>query len=150
MPRTEVVDERFFQVTVDEDARVYVAQRTEIVFATLEELDQTMVLLEKTIDRFGRAGWKLIIDLRRVKGRNDEPFEAAMRRHRPRLHRGLDQVGLLVRSVVGELQILRHIREDGGPMAVSSNAQLLLDELGLTSAPAGFSVDSGPSVRAEP
>lgn len=144
-----VIDERFFQVTVDHDARVYVAQRTEIPFATLEELDQTMVLIEKSMDRFGRVGWKLIIDLRLVKGRNDEPFEAAMRRHRPRLQRGLDRVGLMVRSVIGELQILRHIREDGCPVAVSSNAQLLLEELGLKSAPAGFFVDSGPSSNAE-
>ncbi|HFE46088.1 MAG TPA: hypothetical protein ENJ18_11450 [Nannocystis exedens] len=141
MRGAEHFEERFFRITVDHDARVYVLQRTSVVYSTVEELEQAMVELAGVMDRVGRDGWTMIMDLRSVKGRNDEPFETAMRRLRPLLSKRLHRVGIAVRSVVGELQILRYVREDGGEAVVSSDAEVLLKELGLGAAPAGFIVD---------
>ncbi len=143
MRGAEIFEERFFRVTVDHDARVYVVRRTAVAYATLEELERSMVELAGMMDRVGRDGWTMIMDVRGVKGRNDELFEKAMKRLRPLVTKGLHRVGIAVRSVMGELQVLRYVREDGEQATVSSDAALLLKELGLETAPAGFSIDRG-------
>ena len=141
MRGAEHFEERFFRISVDHDARVYVLQRTSVIFETVEELERTMVELAGVMDRIGRDGWTMIMDVRRVKGRNDEPFEIAMKRLRPLLTKGLHRVGIAVRSVMGELQVLRYVREDGDEAVVSSDPEVLLHELGLGVAPAGFVID---------
>ena len=112
--------------------------RTTAAFETTEALGEALVGVVETLDRAGRGG-PLLVDLRAARGRNDEPFEAVMRSYRPRLLAGFSPVGILVRSVVGALQVQRHIREDGGESVVSSDLGLILETLGLKEAPEGLS-----------
>ena len=64
-------------------------------------------------DAVDRETWRLLLDLRQTKGRNDGEFEKQIAPLRTRLEQGFAKVAVLVRSMVGRLQVERHAREDG-------------------------------------
>ena len=133
-----ILNGRFFRVLYDSPAQLMQVVRTTAVFATIEEMEPTFEQLVEALDRGGRGG-PLLVDLRAARGRNDEPFEAVMRGYRPRILAGFGPVGIFVRSVVGELQVQRHLREDGTQRVVSSDLKIILETLGLAEVPACLS-----------
>ena len=130
-----ILNDRFFRVRFDTPSQLMIVIRTTAVFATTTQMEATLEEVVKALDRGGRGG-PLLVDLRAARGRNDEPFEAVMRRFRPRLMAGYDPVGIFVRSVVGTLQVQRHLREDGTTSLVSSDLNAIVEWLGLTTIPA--------------
>lgn len=85
--------------------------------------------VSRALDRTGRTGLSLLVDLREAVGRNDPEFEAAMQRLKPIVMRGFRRVAILVRTTVGALQIHRHLREDGVERMIGSDEAQLLDYL---------------------
>lgn len=139
-----ILNDPFFRVHFDTPSQLMMVIRTTAVFATTTQMEETLKQVVEALDRGGRAG-PLLVDLRAARGRNDEPFEAVMRRYRPRLMAGYDPVAILVRSVVGTLQVQRHLREDGTPSMVSSELKAIVEWLGLTKVPASLrEIDEGP------
>jgi hypothetical protein len=56
---------------------------------------------------------RLLIDMRRAPGRNDDAYERAVARYRAETVARFEQVAVLVRSMPGQLQVQRHAKEDG-------------------------------------
>ncbi len=139
-----ILNGRLWRVQVDTSARLMMIIRTSEAFTSIEEIKRTCAEVVEALDRGGRGG-PLLVDLRAARGRNDEPFEAAMRSFRPRFFAGYDPIGIFVRSVVGTLQVQRHLREDGSTSVVSSDLGALLEILGVARVPVGLEgVGDGP------
>lgn len=66
---------------------------------------------------------KLLIDLRKSLGRNDPDFEERLVERRRELFRRFGRTAVLVRTAVGQMQVQRHVEEDGclGIVAVFSS-----------------------------
>lgn len=127
-----IADGRYFRIDHDPEADMCLMTRTPAAFETIDALDRAFDDACAALDRLGRADRRLLVDMRAVQGRNDEAFEVAMRRHRPRVLAGFERVAILVRSAVGVLQLSRHVREDGGADAViGSDLGAILRELGV-------------------
>ena len=56
---------------------------------------------------------RLLLDIRVSVGRNDPKFEAALVEPRRELFRQFGSTAVLVRTVVGRMQVARHIEDDG-------------------------------------
>ncbi len=78
------------------------------------------------LDRHGRDGRFLLVDLRSAPGRNDPGFEQLMQELRPKVFRGFLRVGLLTSTASGTLQVMRHTRQDGVDALISSKEADLL------------------------
>ncbi|MEW5854916.1 MAG: hypothetical protein AB2A00_39435 [Myxococcota bacterium] len=95
-----------------------------------EELDPAFAPLEKVIQSVDRSRYVLLVDLRRGPLRNDPEFEQAMERYRVGLSTGFRRVAVLVRSAVGELQVQRQARQNGGSAKIFHDEAEALTFLG--------------------
>jgi hypothetical protein len=125
----EVLRNAYFVVTLDDrstsDQLVRVV-RTSAGFSTIDALREQHLQLVARLDRLGRKGRCLLIDLRDAPGRRDPDFEAVMREVRPKLFAGWHRIGVLTSSALGLLQVRRHTREDGVPaLSSTSEAEIL-------------------------
>jgi hypothetical protein len=93
-------------------SRVIRVVRTREPFESLTELDDSFRELNAYLDSRGRAKHRLLVDTRQAPSRNDTAFERAFAPHRTRMLAGFERRAVLVRSVVGKLQVQRHARED--------------------------------------
>ena len=125
----EVSRTEFTTVTMDPKGPLVRSVRSEIPFATLEALEQSVAHTARIYDDLGRSSRVLLSDLRAIPGRNDGIFEERMKKLRPKLYSGFRRVGLLVRSSVGALQIRRMIQEDGIARMVATDEAALLEYL---------------------
>ncbi|WP_434040852.1 hypothetical protein [Sorangium cellulosum] len=96
---------------------------------SVAQFEEGWMEVSRALDRVGRDGLSLLVDLRSVVGRNDPAFEAAMQRFRPIVMRGFRRVAILVRTPAGALQIHRHFREDGVDRMIGSDEARLLEYL---------------------
>jgi hypothetical protein len=100
---------------------VYIA-RSALPFTTCDAIDKHFEALNRAMSEIDKPSLDLLVDIRAVPGRNDPEFEAAIGPHRARLMRGFRRVAFLVSSIAGQLQVMRHARQDG------LDARAFLDE----------------------
>ncbi len=110
---SQLLKNRYFVVTLEEEAKLIRITRTETPFPSVDEVTSRWLTIRAILDREGREGRGLLIDLRLGPARNDPAFEEAVRAVLPTIHRGFRRNAVLVRLAVGALQIRRHAREDG-------------------------------------
>jgi hypothetical protein len=105
---------------IEEDIanRVLRYTRNEVAFQSLDELERSFHESSAAIDRLGRDGYGLLVDLRVAPGSNNPEFEQVVARSRKKLVGGFRRVAVLVSTFAGALQVQRHAREDGGGMVV--------------------------------
>ena len=129
MALVEVFRNEFSTITMDSKGPLVRSTRSDVPFQSLAALEKHVGEMIRTYDQMGREGRVLLNDLRAVQGRNDSDFEDRMSILRPKLYRGFVRVGILVRSVVGTLQIKRMVQEDGLARAVMTDEAELLEYL---------------------
>ncbi len=93
-------------------------RRTQAPVESLEQLTQENERLVLEMPASHRA-WGLIVDMRAAPPRNDSDFERAMRPLRVSVGRKSARVVLLLRSVVGMLQVKRINEEEGATSFVT-------------------------------
>ncbi|XYH92905.1 hypothetical protein ACMHYB_34220 [Sorangium sp. So ce1128] len=125
----EILRNAHYVVTVDPAAQLVRITRSALPSESPAQFEERWMEVSRALDRAGRNGLSLLVDLRAAAGRNDPEFEAAMQRLRPIVMRGFRRVAILVRTTVGALQIQRHLREDGIERMIGSDEAQLLDYL---------------------
>lgn len=103
----------YFEVSMLPSERVVKVVRTSVPFPETNDLGPMFANAHAAVDAVERASFGLLLDLRQSVGRNDETFEKLIAPQRKRLEQGFARVAVLVRSMVGKLQIERHARDDG-------------------------------------
>ncbi len=93
--------------------------RSNVPHPTPIELEQSFRNVATAIDRHGRTGRLMLIDMREALGRNEPEFDVALRKIRPFVERDMVRVVVLLRSTVGMLQMKRINEEDGVPRALA-------------------------------
>ncbi len=116
----------YYAVLVDAPLAIVWNVRSSKPFASLEELEASVASVCRCLDGLGRSRNALLLDVRAAPGRNDPAFEAALDRLRPLWFRGFRRVGVLVQSVVGELQAQRYARRDSIKRLITSDEAALL------------------------
>lgn len=129
MALIEVSRTEYTTVLMDPKGPLVRSVRSDIPFPTLEALEQSVANTARVYDELGRANRVLLSDIRAISGRNDEVFEERMKKLRPKLYSGFRRVGMLVRSLVGALQIRRMIQEDGIARMVATDEAVILEYL---------------------
>ncbi|WP_437596325.1 hypothetical protein [Sorangium sp. So ce590] len=115
-----------YAVLVDAPLGIVWNVRSSKPFASIEELEASMASVCRCMDGLGRSRYALLLDIRAAPGRNDPAFEAALDRLRPLWFQGFRRVGVLVQSVVGELQAQRYARRDSIKRLITSDEAALL------------------------
>ncbi|MGK3961890.1 hypothetical protein WMF38_53405 [Sorangium sp. So ce118] len=125
----ELLRNAHYVVTVDPVAQLARVTRSALPSESPAQFEERWMEVSRALDRTGRTGLCLLVDLRAAAGRNEPEFEAAMQRLKPIVMRGFRRVAILVRTTVGALQIHRHLREDGVERMIGSDEAQLLDYL---------------------
>lgn len=128
----EVLRNPYFVVTLDDRStsnQIVRMVRSSAGFSSIEALRDHHMALIARLDRLGRKGRCLLIDLRDAPGRRDPEFEAVMREVRPKMFAGWRRIGVLTASALGLMQVRRHTREDGVDALTSTNEAELLSFL---------------------
>lgn len=100
-------------VVTEEPDGVIRLERTSAPFDDFDQMESSMEDLNARMDRLNRPGHRLLVDTRQATGRNDPEFEQAFAPHRRRMLEGWQRRAVVVRRVVGQLQVQRHARADG-------------------------------------
>lgn len=101
---------RWFLVDV-RPSGVAVITRTAARYEQIEDIATAFNGVAQLLREHGCIGQ--VTDLRQAQGRNDEAFEAAMAVHRQKLFKVLPRNAVVVRTVIGKLQVERHMVQDG-------------------------------------
>lgn len=112
-----------FDVSTLPNERVVKVVRTSVPFPKTDDLGPMFAKVHAAADAVDRTSYGLLLDLRQTTGRNDSHFEKLIAPQRSRLERGFARVAVLVRSVVGRLQVERHARDDGVNLRVFNDEQ---------------------------
>ena len=118
----EVLRTVYFVVEVNE--RLARITRTTEPFPSVQAVTDGWLGVSAALDRAGRTGRGLLVDLRLGPARNDPDFERAVVALVPRVHRGFGRNAVLVRMAAGALQIRRHAREDGIDRLVTDSEEV--------------------------
>lgn len=120
--------------------------RTSVDIETLEQIDEAWGTVMRVLMPIDKPSHVLLIDMRNARPRNDEAFERSVAQYRASTVRGFSRVAVLVKSVSGELQVQRHVREDRlGEVEIFGLEQEALDWLEGGPAPSKKSPSSRPS-----
>jgi hypothetical protein len=103
--------------------------RTEVAYASLQDVVGVHQRIGQAFDRLGRERHRLLVDMRRATLNNKPEFEQAAARARAILVRGFPRVAVMVQTAVGALQVGRHLREDGVPGEVFTDEEQALEYL---------------------
>jgi hypothetical protein len=125
----QVIRTAHFTVRAEGPPGIAITERSDLPYATLQELEDVMDELGDVLDELGRARYALLVDLRAATGRNDPAFETTMARLTPRWINGFRKVGVLVQTVIGQMQIQRYARQDGIERLISTDEAELLKYL---------------------
>jgi len=127
-----LLENRFVSVRRSRDGRGLVrVVRSSVPIEKIEEVDEAWGGVSRAMLPLDRAKHVLLVDLRNGPGRNDDAFEQRVAPHRAATVRGFARVAVLVRSLPGQLQTQRHVREDAlGGVQVFAVEQAALDWLG--------------------
>jgi serine/threonine protein kinase len=118
---SELQKDRYLLLHLDVGHGVVRYTRTELPFLSAEHVEESHRKVFEALARLARPQFSLLVDLRDTpdSGANDNlplrraDMEAAMAKVRPELLRGFRQLVFLLRSAVGEMQLDRHLRNDG-------------------------------------
>ena len=104
-----IVDNDFMKVEEHEQQRVVVVRRKPAIAGRNLPVDQVTGGYEEILKLFRRThqGWGLVLDLRDVPGRNDDPFEARASELMTQVRQRFARVVALVATAIGELQVRR-------------------------------------------
>ncbi|MCA9639806.1 MAG: hypothetical protein H6718_23300 [Polyangiaceae bacterium] len=119
----ELFRDDYYAVTVDPDG---IARITRLAkgYTTLIEAEASLDRLQLCIRRLPRSmAPKALVDLRESPGWNDEAFEKKTVAFRKELTARFNPLAILVRTVVGKLQISRLNRQDAIEAVVFDNEQ---------------------------
>ena len=116
--------------TIDERADgVVVVTRSGVPFASIAEVERGYGAAVERLERLPRGRQSVLVDLRHAPPRNDPAFEAAVAPLRRRIFAGFASCGVVVRSLVGKMQIQRHAAEDGHSIEVFTDLPVALRAL---------------------
>ncbi len=105
---------KYFDVTPLPQSKILRVVRLPKPFPVTDDLAPMFAATHEAAEALGdKSEWRLLLDLRNATGRNDPNFEALVAPERSRLERGFLKVAVVVRSLVGRMQVERHAREDG-------------------------------------
>jgi hypothetical protein len=124
---------RHFRLLADETCRLFVAQRTPLLFASTEELAGSFAEIESTFLRLQQVDCSLLLDLRAGPARNDPDFERTSEEHRRRVLALFAKRAALVATAVGLLQVQRYNKTDGSGLFVTNSEATAFEYLGLPS-----------------
>jgi hypothetical protein len=108
-----LLDNRFVRVERWPRSGLVRVTRSAEPIVLLEEVDEAWGAVLIALDDAPRSGERLLIDMRRAPGRNDDAYERSVARYRAETVARFEQVAVLVRSMPGQLQVQRHAKEDG-------------------------------------
>jgi hypothetical protein len=120
-----------FELRVDTSCGLVVARRTAAAFQRIGDIEVCFRELEQALAGVDRGRSVLLIDTRKGPSRNDEAFEAAMRRCRGMLLSGFLNRVSIVATAAGSLQIQRYAKTDGTPMLVTMDPKVGFKYLNL-------------------
>jgi hypothetical protein len=125
-----LLDNEFVSVRRAAGSRIIRVTRTSTPIAALPEVEQAWGSVNRALLKLNRSEHALLIDMRSARGRNDDAFERAVAPHRAATVLGFGRVAVLVRSLHGQLQVKRHVREDSlGAVCVFDSEALALQWL---------------------
>jgi len=114
MSWSEVPGTDHWQLRVDRIRGLLWLERTSVPFGAAEDLTPSLVKFRKLLVRIeGGPPRRLLFDLRKAPGRNDDAFEQSTKKLRLMLSELFDRVAILVRSQAGRLQVDRLNRSEG-------------------------------------
>ena len=108
----------FFDVEIQDEGSLAILVRGEKPFSTMADCQMAFAEVDEALRDIDRSKAALLVDLRAATGRNDKEFEATIAPLRRSLLRSFKRCALLVSTVIGKLQVERHLREDGLPASV--------------------------------
>ncbi len=103
--------------------------RTSRPYRTTEEMDEAYGQVVDRCAALDRHEAAILVDLREARGRNDPAFEQRLAVHRKAQFEGFRRAAVLVRSLVGKLQVERLMKEDGLDIPVFRDEDLALHYL---------------------
>jgi hypothetical protein len=125
----EILRNTHFVVTVNPAIQLVRVTRSAVPSESAVQFEAKWMEVCVALDRAGRSGLSLLLDLRAAVGRNDPEYEEAMVRVRPAVMKGFRRVAVLVQTTAGSLQIHRHRRQDFIERLIGSDEAQLLDYL---------------------
>lgn len=125
----ELYRDEYVFVVVDPDGIVVRTVRTSTPHPSPEILEDSYLKVTRAMDRYGRTGRGLLVDVREAIGRNEPTFEAALARARKRNDAGFLRIAVLLRTQAGMLQMMRLSDEDGTLRLITMNEQVALNYL---------------------
>lgn len=111
-PVREIYRSAHFLVDVDDVSNVLRRRRTDVGYASTDEIDRAYDALFAAVESFHRPEYGLLSDMRLAPPRNDPAFERAVGRYHARFYGGFHKIAHLVRSEAGRLQITRMAHPD--------------------------------------
>jgi hypothetical protein len=117
--------------TVEVDGTLVRCVRTRKGFTSTEDVATGYGEMVAALRQLDRTRYVLLVDLRRAVGRNDKGFEDMVRVHRRAQLTWFARSALLVHSKIGQLQVERHMREDGLPVPIFCDEAEALAFLGV-------------------
>lgn len=111
--RIELYRDDYVAVIADPDGMVVRIVRTSIAHPSPKVLEDSYLDCSWAMDRYGRTGRGLLLDMREAIGRNGPEYDAPLRRARQRNDAGFLRIAVLLRSQTGMLQLMRISEEDG-------------------------------------
>jgi hypothetical protein len=127
--RTTILDSEYFRIEVDSRGGILWMRRTATPMTTLAD---TVTAQTEVIDRLNllaRRHLALLVDLREAPSRNDPEFELAVKQFRQELFALFQRGAVLVRTQAGKMQLVRHIRSDGGGAKIFDDEWAALEYL---------------------
>lgn len=113
-----LLDNRHCSLCLDGPAGVVVLRRKAARYESPAAQELGYDDIVRALGRLEQRPRGIVIDLREGTMHHEPAFEAAQRRARLRILRGIPRVAILVRSAVASLHVTRHGREDGIPLSV--------------------------------
>lgn len=125
----ELYRDEYVVVLAEPDGRVVRVIRTAKNHPSPQVMEQSYLLVALALDRHGRSGRGLLMDVRNAIGRNEPEYEAPLRRVRQRNDAGFARIAVLVRTSAGLLQLLRLSEEDGVLRLITTSEEAALSYL---------------------
>ena len=109
----ELYRDEYVTVLGDPDGIVVRIVRSTVPHPSPQVLEDSYMQGTLAMDRYGRKGRGLLVDVRLSIGRNEPEYDAALQRARQRNDAGFARIAVLLRSAAGMLQLMRLSEEDG-------------------------------------
>jgi len=119
----ELYRDEYATVVADPDGIIVRIVRSSVPHPTPEILEERYMQVTRAMDRYGRRGRGLLVDVRSAVGRNEPRFDEALRRARARNDAGFARIAVLLRSQAGMLQLMRLSEEDGTVRLITMNEE---------------------------